>query len=85
MKEQKKMKNSNSPIYNIWMVVLLIAAYVWPVFGLAPAIYLFIKRKDDNLVPLKNWITFALIWQIVLWLLLILVFVFFSAFLVNRG
>lgn len=74
------MKNSNSPIYNIWMVVLLIAAYVWPVFGLAPAIYLFIKRKDDNLVPLKNWITFALIWQIVLWLL-----VFFGAVAVNHG
>lgn len=80
-----KMKNSNSPIYNIWMVVLLIAAYVWPVFGLAPAIYLFIKRKDENLVPLKNWITLALIWQIVLWLLLILIFVFFSAVAVNRG
>lgn len=67
------------------MVVLLIAAYVWPVFGLAPAIYLFIKRKDDNLVPLKNWITFALIWQIVLWLLLILTFVFFGAVAVNHG
>lgn len=59
------------------MVVLLIAAYVWPVFGLAPAIYLFIKRKDENLVPLKNWITFALIWQIVLWLLLIIVLICF--------
>ena len=67
------------------MVVLLIAAYVWPVFGLAPAIYLFIKRTDENLVPLKNWITLALIWQIVLWLLLILIFVFFSAVAVNRG
>lgn len=33
------MKDSNSPIYNIWMVVLLVAAYVWPIFGLAPAIY----------------------------------------------
>lgn len=81
------MKDSNSPIYNIWMVVLLVAAYVWPILGLAPAIYLFIKRKDENLVPLKNWITLALIWQIVLWLLLILVVVSFwvGAFAVNHG
>lgn len=67
------------------MVVLLIAAYVWPVFGLAPAIYLFIKRKDENLVPLKNWITFALIWQIVLWLLLIIVLICFVALAGSAG
>ncbi|MGN1406967.1 hypothetical protein [Lactobacillus sp.] len=79
------MKNSNSPIYNIWMVVLLIAAYVWPVFGLAPAIYLFIKRKDENLVPLKNWITFALIWQIVLWFLLIIALICFVAIAGSAG
>lgn len=67
------------------MVVLLIAAYVWPVFGLAPAIYLFIKRKDENLVPLKNWITFALIWQIVLWFLLIIVLICFVALAGSAG
>lgn len=67
------------------MVVLLIAAYVWPVFGLAPAIYLFIKRKDENLVPLKNWITFALIWQIVLWSLLIIVLICFVALAGSAG
>lgn len=67
------------------MVVLLIAAYVWPVFGLAPAIYLFIKRNDDNLVPLKNWITFALIWQIVLWSLLIIVLICFVALAGSAG
>lgn len=67
------------------MVVLLIAAYVWPVFGLAPAIYLFIKRKDENLVPLKNWITLALIWQIVLWSLLIIVLICFVALAGSAG
>lgn len=67
------------------MVVLLIAAYVWPVFGLAPAIYLFIKRKDENLVPLKNWITFALIWQIMLWFLMIIVLICFVALAGSAG
>lgn len=66
------MKDSNSFVYNIWLIILLVAAYIWPIFGIVPAIYLFIKRKDEPLEEMQGWITLALIWQIVLWLLMII-------------
>ena len=69
------MKDSNSFVYNVWLIILLVAAYVWPIFGIVPAIYLFIKRKDEQLEKMQGWITLALIWQIVLWLLMIIALV----------
>ncbi|MCD5534132.1 hypothetical protein LOB98_08440 [Lactobacillus delbrueckii subsp. lactis] len=56
------MKDSNSFVYNVWLIILLVAAYIWPIFGLVPAIYLFIKRKDEQLEKMQGWITLALIW-----------------------
>ncbi|GHW01795.1 hypothetical protein lacNasYZ03_14820 [Lactobacillus nasalidis] len=73
------MKDSNSFVYNVWLIILLVAAYVWPIFGLVPAIYLFTKRNDDQLKQMKGWISLSLIWQIVLWLLLIIAVVAFVA------
>ncbi|MGM9906036.1 hypothetical protein [Lactobacillus sp.] len=79
------MKDSNSFVYNVWLIILLVAAYVWPIFGIVPAIYLFIKRKDEQLNQMQGWITLALIWQIVLWLLLILAVVCFVAVAAGSG
>ena len=59
------MKDSNSFVYNVWLIILLVAAYIWPIFGLVPAIYLFIKRKDEQLEKMQGWIALALIWQVV--------------------
>lgn len=53
------MKDSNSFVYNVWLIILLVAAYIWPIFGLVPAIYLFIKRKDEQLEKMQGWITLA--------------------------
>lgn len=79
------MKDSNSFVYNVWLIILLVVAYVWPIFGIVPAIYLFIKRKDEQLEKMQGWITLALIWQIVLWLLMIIALVCFVAIAGSAG
>lgn len=79
------MKDSNSFVYNVWLIILLVLAYIWPIFGLVPAIYLFIKRKDEQLEKMQGWITLALIWQIVLWLLMIIFLICFVALASSAG
>ena len=79
------MKDSNSFVYNVWLIILLVAAYIWPIFGLVPAIYLFIKRKDEQLEKMQGWITLALIWQIVLWLLMIIFLICYVALAGSAG
>ncbi|MCD5536075.1 hypothetical protein [Lactobacillus delbrueckii] len=79
------MKDSNSFVYNVWLIILLVAACIWPIFGLVPAIYLFIKRKDEQLEKMQGWIALALIWQVVLWLLMIIFLICFVALAGSAG
>lgn len=52
-------------IEKIWLIVLLIVAFVVPIFGLIPAVYLFTKRRSTlDFIALNGWITGAIVLQI---------------------
>ncbi|KAB1967825.1 hypothetical protein [Lacticaseibacillus paracasei] len=52
-------------IEKIWLIVLLIVAFVVPIFGLIPAVYLFTKRRSTlYFIALNGWITGAIVLQI---------------------
>ena len=52
-------------IKRLWLIVLLIVAFVVPIFGLIPAVYLFTKRRSTlDFIALNGWITGAIVLQI---------------------
>lgn len=65
-------------IQSLWFIFLLLLAFVVPVFGIMPALYLWTTmKKVPDLAAMRGWTIGALVVQGCYLLALVLIFLFF--------